>query len=102
MRDFSFTKLNLSIYKTRRRHPSQIYDHFQEIVEGLDGKSRYFRDNRVRLYKFIYSKLKERAAERTCIYFCMESDEIWQEVMGYTPQEKGGVPAMLDRAFFEV
>lgn len=79
---------------------SRMY--FQEFVEGLDGKSRYFRDNRVRLYKFIYSKLKERAAERTCIYFCMESDEIWQEVMGYTPQEKGGVPAMLDRAFFEV
>ena len=76
--------------------------YFQEFVEGLDGKARYFRDNRVRLYKSIYSELKKRAAERTCIYFCMESDEIWQEVMGYTPEEEGGVPAMLDRAFFEM
>ncbi|WP_228721342.1 hypothetical protein [Desulfosediminicola ganghwensis] len=45
--------------------------------------------------------LKKRAAERTCIYFCMESDEIWREVMGFAPEEQGGVPAMLDRAFFD-
>lgn len=73
---------------------------FQEFIEGLDGKSRYFRDNRVRLYKSIYSCLKKHASERTCIYFCMESDEIWQEVMGFKPEEKGGVPDMLERAFF--
>ncbi len=27
----------------------------------------------------------------------MESDEIWQEVMGYVPEDKGGIPAMLDK-----
>ncbi|PIE71820.1 MAG: DNA photolyase, partial [Deltaproteobacteria bacterium] len=41
---------------------------------------------------------KQRAAARTCIYFCMESDEIWQEVMGFVPEEKGGLPLMLDRS----
>jgi len=82
-----------------RRFPgSKIY--YQEFIEGLDGKSRYFRDNRVKLYSFIYERLKRYASESTCIYFCMESDEIWRESMGYIPAERGGVPAMLEQAFF--
>lgn len=82
-----------------RRFPgTRMY--FQEFVEGLDGKARYFRHNRVQLYAAIYAMLKKYAAESTCIYFCMESDEIWHEVMGFVPEERGGVPAMLEQAFF--
>lgn len=75
---------------------SKIY--FQEFIEGLDGKSRYFRPSRVALYKHLYDLLKCRAHARTCIYFCMESEEIWREVMGFTPEEKGGLGRMLDRS----
>jgi len=71
---------------------------FQEFIEGLDNKKRYFRPHRVSLYKHIYDTLKRFAAPSTVIYFCMESDEIWQEVMGYVPGEKGGIPVMLDNA----
>ncbi|MCK9173734.1 MAG: radical SAM protein [Desulforhopalus sp.] len=73
---------------------SKIY--YNEFINGLDNKSRYFRPKRVRLYQHIYGLLKERAAERTCIYFCMESDEIWREVMGFAPDERGGLRKMLD------
>lgn len=80
-----------------KRFPtSRIY--YNEFIQGLDGKARYFRPNRVELYKLVYSQLKQRAAPTTCIYFCMESDEIWQEVMGFTPEDKGGLPKMLDQA----
>jgi len=80
-----------------KRFPaSRIY--FNEFIEGLDGKIRYFRPNRVKLYQSIYERLKKKAASTTCIYFCMESDEIWREVMGYIPEERGGLPKMLDRA----
>jgi len=79
-----------------RRFPqSRIY--YQEFIEGLDGKSRYFRPHRVELYRYIYDLLKNRVHSKTCIYFCMESDEIWREVMGYTPGERGGIPHMLDQ-----
>jgi spore photoproduct lyase len=71
---------------------------YQEFVEGLDGKSRYFRNQRVEMYKFLVGELHKYAAERTCIYFCMESEVIWQEVFGYTPGDKGGLAAMLDEA----
>lgn len=79
-----------------RRFPrAKIY--FNEFVQGLDAKSRYFRPHRVALYKVIYALLKRKASDTTCIYFCMESDEIWQEVMGFAPGDKGGLPQMLDR-----
>jgi spore photoproduct lyase len=80
-----------------RRFPgSNLY--YQGFIEGLDGKSRYFRPDRVRLYRYIIARLQEKASETTCIYFCMESNEIWREVMGYTPDDQGGLAAMLDRA----
>jgi spore photoproduct lyase len=59
---------------------------------------RYFRPNRVELYKLVYSQLKQRTAPTMCIFFCMESDEIWQEVMGFTPEDKGELPKTLDQA----
>lgn len=71
---------------------------YQEFIEGLDNKKRYFRPRRVTLYKHIYGLLKRYASSHTVIYFCMESDEIWQEVMGYLPEEKGGIPLMLDNS----
>lgn len=75
---------------------TKIY--FHEFIAGLDGKSRYFRPHRVQLYKHIYSLLKENANNSTCIYFCMESEEIWREVMGFIPADRGGLAKMLDRS----
>ncbi|MCI5133433.1 MAG: DNA photolyase, partial [Candidatus Electrothrix sp. EH2] len=71
---------------------------YEEFVEGLDGKARYFRSQRVEMYKFIADELARFAHPRTCLYFCMESENIWQEVFGYTPTEQGGLRGMLDRA----
>ncbi|MFH0781030.1 MAG: DNA photolyase [Pseudomonadota bacterium] len=73
---------------------AKIY--YQEFIMGLDGKARYFRANRIRLYQHIFALLKEKVSDRTCIYFCMESDEVWREVMGYAPDEMGGLAKMLD------
>jgi len=71
---------------------------YQEFVEGLDGKARYFRSQRVEMYKRLVEMIRTYASERTCVYFCMESDVIWKEVFGYTPGRKGGLDQMLDRA----
>lgn len=79
------------------RFPStEIY--CQESVIGLDGKNRYFRKTRVELYHHLVDALMARMDPSTCLYFCMESDEIWREVMGFVPEERGGLAAMLDRA----
>lgn len=86
---------SLKVIGTGRFPQSRIY--YQEFIEGLDGKSRYFRPHRVGLYQHVYRLLHERADPSTCIYFCMESDEIWREVMGFVPGDFGGLRQMLDR-----
>ena len=49
------------------------------------------------MYRHLHSCLAPLVDARTCVYLCMESDVIWREVFGFTPEEKGGLPAMLDR-----
>jgi spore photoproduct lyase len=87
---------SLKSIASERFPQTRIFAH--EFIDGMDDKKRYFRNFRVKLYKSIYAELRTRCAPGTCIYFCMESDEIWREVMGFAPVEKGGIGAMLDRA----
>ena len=35
-------------------------------------------------------------------YYCMEDDQVWSQTMGFIPEEKGGLPAMLDEAAMRV
>ncbi|KPK28248.1 MAG: DNA photolyase [Desulfobacterales bacterium SG8_35_2] len=69
---------------------------YEEFIEGLDGKARYFRTLRVEMYQHLYQQLLQHADSRTCIYLCMENNEIWQEVFGFIPDDRGGLPRMLD------
>ncbi|OGX14398.1 MAG: hypothetical protein A2351_03915 [Omnitrophica bacterium RIFOXYB12_FULL_50_7] len=56
-----------------------------EFVRGLDGKMRYFRPERVRLYRHIYTGIRKRW-KNVFIYFCMENKPVWQNVTGYAPE----------------
>ena len=80
-----------------QRFPHSRFFH-EEFIEGLDGKARYFRTLRVEMYTHLYQQLRIQADPRTCIYLCMENNEIWQEVFGFIPEERGGLPGMLDNA----
>ena len=71
---------------------------YAEFIDGLDHKSRYFRSQRLDMYKFIADELSRYLSDRTCLYFCMENDAVWRAVFGFTPAERGGLPAMLDQA----
>ncbi|MFH1217370.1 MAG: DNA photolyase [Pseudomonadota bacterium] len=78
------------------RFPNSKFFH-EEFVMGLDGKFRYFRTQRVELYRHLLKLIKERAHPATCLYFCMESDEIWQEC-GFAPAQGKRLPEALDEA----
>jgi spore photoproduct lyase len=79
----------------REHHPtSDILN--EEFVQGLDGKLRYFRDLRVRMYQHL-SDLLWQQYNKLCIYLCMESEDIWRESLGFAPAEQGGLSKMLDR-----
>ncbi len=81
------------------RHPaSRILG--GEFIRGLDGKMRYFRDIRVELYRFMVDRIREYDPG-LCVYLCMEGRDIWREAFGFSPDERGGLPAMLDCAVRE-
>ncbi len=78
------------------RFPQSKFFH-EEFVMGLDGKFRYFRSLRVEMYNHLLKHLRSRAHPATCLYFCMESDEIWQEC-GFNPGDATNLPQALDEA----
>ncbi len=69
----------------------------EEFVEGLDGKIRYFRTQRIEMYRYLYEKIQQISPE-TFVYLCMESDEIWQDVFQFIPDDRDGLTAMLNFA----
>lgn len=70
---------------------------YGEFVPGLDGKMRYFKPLRMALYRKVVAAIKSLAPDVT-VYFCMEDDAAWQNAFGYLPQDRGGLPAILDRS----
>ena len=69
---------------------------YGEFILGLDGKMRYFKPLRIKLYKVIIDYIRKFAPD-VVIYFCMEDDEVWSKTMGIIPEEYGGLPKMLDK-----
>jgi spore photoproduct lyase len=81
------------------RHPaSRILS--GEFIRGLDGKMRYFRDIRVELYRFMVDRFR-KIDPSLCVYLCMEGRDIWGDAFGFSPDERGGLPVVLDRAVKE-
>lgn len=83
-----------------RRFPDSTIP-YGEFITGLDGKMRYFKPLRIALYKKVADRIKALAPD-VLTYYCMEDDRVWSETLGFTPEEKGGLPAMLDRAAIRV
>lgn len=83
----------------RSKHPrSRIL--YGEFIRGLDEKMRYYRDIRVELYSFMVERIRKVDPD-ICVYLCMEGDDIWRQAFGFSPEDRGGLPAMLDRAVKE-
>ena len=77
----------------RKVHPhSRIMD--QEFILAADGKMRYVRPLRVEMYSRLLEFIRA-ASDEVCVYMCMESPRVWQEVFGYDPGPEG-LGALLD------
>lgn len=54
---------------------------YGEFVRGEDGKFRYLKKERIRVYRYLYELLKEKE-NSLFIYLCMERPHVWKEVTG--------------------
>lgn len=70
---------------------------YNEFITGLDNKMRYFKPLRIHIYQLMMQWIRE-LAPHTTVYLCMEDDSVWRQSMGFSPQSKGGLPAMLDES----
>ncbi len=86
----------------RKRHPkSHVLD--GEFIMGRDGKMRYFKPIRIELYSEI-NKLLRHWSKDPFIYLCMESDDVWQKSMNWTPRRSDVLGLHLDnrvKTFFD-
>ncbi len=92
MGSFRFMPQLKRVIRQRHAH-NHILD--GEFVPGLDGKMRYFKPIRMALYDFMRKHLAEWQ-EDLGLYLCMESDDVWNESMGWSPRDSEGLSRYLD------
>jgi spore photoproduct lyase len=56
-----------------------------ELFPGRDGKFRYLKEIRLEMYRKMVEWLME-VNQDLFIYLCMESQEVWEKVFGWTPE----------------
>lgn len=82
------------------RHPdTSLYD--AEFITGGDGKMRYPRPLRTRLYRGVVADLRRVLPASAMIYMCMESSRVWRDVFGSDPGTEG-LTARLDQRALEL
>lgn len=78
----------------RRRHPETCILN-GEFVVGLDGKMRYFKPVRTEMYAHMKEGL-QAWRDDLGVYLCMESDDVWEKSMGWSPGDSAGLRRYLD------
>jgi spore photoproduct lyase len=81
----------------QEQHPeSEIV--YGEFARGEDGKCRYFKPLRQKLFSKLYHKIKNHSKE-VPLYFCMERPDIYEKITG-NAETSESVQAMLDQRVF--
>jgi spore photoproduct lyase len=67
------------------------------FLTGLDGKSRLQADRRIEIYRRIIDRIRHHAPEAV-VYFCMESEYVWEKALGIEMQSDDDLVSYLDNA----
>lgn len=67
----------------------------EEMVQGSDGKYRYFKTIREPMYASIRKKIQDRDP-RLFLYLCMETQRMWEGVFGFVPGSAKNLDALFD------
>lgn len=57
-----------------------------EMVVGRDGKLRYFKPLRLKIYSRLYEMICDYGGEKVPLYFCMEDEEVWIALLKKKPE----------------
>lgn len=76
-----FTPLLMRLF-LREKRTNLLYG---EFVMGEDGKFRYLKEERIKIYKMLYGKLLEKEPA-LFVYLCMERPEVWRQAADKQPE----------------
>ena len=78
----------------RNNHPnSEIV--LGELLPGIDKKLRYFRPLRIEMFRTMNQWIKKLAPE-VMVYLCMESKDVWNRALGWSPRNSAELKRLLD------
>jgi spore photoproduct lyase len=87
------------------RFPPKLLDRFieeertnllyGEFIRGEDGKFRYIKQERIKIYRMLYDQLKAKE-EGLFIYLCMEREDVWQKALGVTIEDSKALTGLFD------
>lgn len=66
----------------------------QEMIQGGDGKYRYFKTIRKQMYESVLRRIRSRSSD-VFTYFCMETQSMWSRIYGSVPDS----PSTLEKGF---
>ena len=67
---------------------------------GEDGKFRYLKAERIRVYRMLYGRLLEKEPG-LFVYLCMERADVWRQATGRQPETSEDLTAFFDRRIGE-
>jgi spore photoproduct lyase len=68
---------------------------YEEFITGKDGKMRYSKPLRMRIFQRIRDELIKAGGGNIPVYLCMEGKDIWSEVQKKAPRDKKEVEKLL-------
>jgi spore photoproduct lyase len=87
------------------RFPPKLYDHFienkrrnllsGEFIRGEDGKYRYMKNERIKVYRMLYKQLKT-IDKGLFVYLCMERQDVWRAVTGLDIEDNEALMGLFD------
>jgi spore photoproduct lyase len=79
-----------------KRRGSQLF--WGELLQGQDGKYRYFTPLRLELFHFIAQEIKKKLAREMPLYLCMEDGATWGEIFPGVAANEGAINHYLYQA----
>lgn len=67
-----------------------------EFIRGEDGKYRYIKTERIRIFRMLYRLLKN-VDKDLFVYFCMERADVWRESTGIELKDSEGLIGLFDK-----
>jgi len=72
-----------------------------EMVLGNDGKMRYVKPLRIRMYRAIMDEILRVRKDPFFIYLCMERWDVWKRVIGWAPRSIEHLDFLITRSLYE-